>query len=374
MIGVHLYTRGTGGVPATTVLADELRGRITSYSHSIAAVGGFESASVKLQVRLDEIPVIMTWLMRPVVMTGPDAETIWEGFLSGVSATIGQESIDLSLEDMANAVAVRYQPDIGAQISTAFTTDVESIATYGRKELSYSASGMTTGAATALRDALLNAQKNPVARRTSQVATGDTSKDCAVTITFTGWYYTLDWLMRASTSTSTTSTTTQVISLLTTYNSTNTFFSTSTDFITASGVSDTELMDEGTTYRTKIERLLNLGNSSSQRQAWGVYEDRAFHIGTWAGATPTTVTYQRSLGEGVIRDAAGNIVMPWNVRPDSMYQVRELLDTDPLSTTQDAAARYYVERVACSVEGNTMEVRLEPTKSTGADVLIARMR
>jgi hypothetical protein len=372
MITPVIYAPGANGVPGTSVIP--LSFQPTRYTHSIAAVGGFESASLDFAADLETALYWLKNLMASAVMCGPDAETVWEGFLSGVSVSLGQEQIDLSLDDLANAVKVRYQSDIGVNTTTAFTTDTASIATYGRRELVYSGSGMTSTGATALRDALLASRKNPLARRTSEVRTGGGLEEIGVTLTFTGWYYALDWLVTSSTTTSTTSTTGYVTTLLTNYNSINNFFSTSAANITASGVSETQYIDADTTYRAAIEKLLNLGTSSGQRQAWGIYEGRAMTIKPWAGASPTTITYQRSLADGRVFNSAGGVVEPWNVRPDAMYQVIELLDPAPVASAQDDAARYYVERVTCTVDSGGASVRLEPARSSGVDVLLARLR
>jgi hypothetical protein len=361
----------TNGALATT-LAPPIPA-LTRYQHTICAVGGFESLALECMAPQEDALFWLTMLGAGIVCAGPEAETVWEGKLTGASITIGQERIDLSLDSLANAVRVRYQPDIGAQVSTAFATNASSIAQYGRKELVYSGSGMTTVGATALRDALLNARRWPLASRASTVATGESSRDVTLTLQGTGWYYTLDWLTTSSTTTATLSTTTQLTNLITAYNAVNNYFSASTTNITASGINETQWIDADTTYRQAIERRLNLGTSSGQRQAYGVYEGRAFVVKPWAGATPAAIGYQRSLGSGQVQNGAGAIVQPWNVRPDAMYRVIELLDVAPVLAAPDQASSYYVERVTCTVDLQGANVRLEPAASTEIDVLLARI-
>lgn len=365
------FPRGAGGIPSTS--SSLLQPPIEDYTHSISATGGYEACNVSFHGTLDDAAYWLDQLMAAIICYGPDAETIWAGFLSGVSVDLGQEKIDLSLDDMANAVAVRYQPDIGQQATTAFTVDSESINTFGRKELIYSGSGMAAAAATSLRDTLLTARAYPVSKRSSQVATGQRSSEVQISLQCTGWYYALDWLTTSSSTTATAVTTAQVASLLASYNSTNAFFSTATTDIAASGVSDTQYIEANTPYRTKIERLLSLGNSSGERIAYGVYEAQTFKANTWSAATPDVIGYRRYLGDGAIYSAYGARVDYWNVRPDAMYQTVDLLGAQG-TISQDGIATYYVERVTCSINRQGVSVKLEPARSSELDVLLARIR
>jgi hypothetical protein len=344
---------------------------LSRYTHSISATGGFEGCTLEFACELDEAVFWLAQLMAALVAYGPDGQVIWEGYLNTVSARLGQETISLSMDDCANAVRVRYQPDIGAQVATAFTTDADSISRYGRKELIYSGSGMAAAAATALRDALLDARKEPLARRASSV--GGVDEQVSVTLTFEGWWYTLEWLTTSSSTTATAVTTTQVQTLITAFETTNSFFGDLTSNVEASGISDTQYIDEDTPYRTKIEKLLSLGNSSGQRLAYGCYENRAVVVKTWAGANPTRPTYQRALGGGLVYNGAGAEVWPWDVRPDAIYQVNDLLDW-ALLNGPDVGARYYVERVTCAIDERGPSLKLEPARSGEIDVLLARIR
>lgn len=370
MITPHFFQRGTGGVPTTTALG--VFPNLSRYQHSICAQGGFESFAVDFSTDLASALFWKDQLMSSIICYDRDGRIVWEGALTGVSLQIGQEQIDLSLDNMANAVKVRYQSEIGVQTSTAFTTNTTSISRYGRKELVYSGSGMTSTAATALRNTLLAARKDPVAQRSSEIG-GSAQSDIRVTLTGTGWYFLLGWLTLGLTSTSVTATTTQVQDIILLFNGINNWFSTNFLDMVASGVSDTVSVADDTTYRAAIERLLNLGNSSNQRLAWGIYAGRKFRTKAWAGATPTVITYQRSLGDGTVYDKDGGEVLPWNVRPDTIYQIRDFVDPVTRSAP-DSVARYYVERVTCTVTNSGASVRLEPARSTSVDVLLARLR
>jgi hypothetical protein len=57
-----------------------------------------------------------------------------------------------------------------------------------------------------------------------------------------------------------------------------------------------------------------------------------------------------------------------------MYQETMLLDVAPPSTAADAAARQYVERVRCFIDGDRIGVELEPQESDALDAIIAGRR
>lgn len=373
---VNVYER-TGGIPSTTQLVAALQERISNYSHTLDCHIGFETMTCSFACTLDEA---LDWLAiglgRSCEVSGPDTEICWEGFLETIEAQLGQERRSVSLREMANRVRVGYQTVLGTQgqrpTASTFFQDAASIALFGKKDLALAIGNTSDG--TEVDDygtTMLAKLKDPLAAPSSTVASGDLG-EIRLTLSFAGWYTTLDWLLAANTSTTKTSTTTQIGTLLTAAAAINNFISTATTNITASGVTATEYIEADTTYRAKIEALLVRGNGADP-YAWGVYENREFHAAPWAGASPEAVDYQRHLGESEVLDSTGAPVAPWMVRPDAMYQVIELLDVAPVATQQDAAGRFYVARVACSIGEGSISVQLEPEQSSSLEsVLITK--
>lgn len=364
----------TGATPGTLIA--NLAGRLDTYEHTISAVGGFESLTCTLVVSFEEaIDWLNNRLMCGCIAYGPDAQIIWEGYLASVEAQFGQEQRSASLEGMSNRVRVRYTTVLGTQAVTATASDTARQARYGVKDLVLSVGETVSAVAINTRDRALAQYKNPVMTPTTQIATGDLG-DARLTLTFAGWYTTLGWVITARTSTSNTDTGTQVGDLIQAsgvgIGATNNFLATSRLSIITTGVADTELIAADTTYQQKIESLLGKGNGTD-RLAWGIYEDRAMHVEVWAGATPTDIHYQRYLGDGRLYDASDNVVQPWDARPNRMYQVVDLLDAGPASDTPDAAARFFVERVVCSVSNDSIGVALEPANTNALDALLARL-
>jgi hypothetical protein len=371
MLAPIIFSPGAAGVPSTSLLAD-LRGRLDSIEGTATATGGFETCTVSLRCSRAEGLDWLNHLMASTVVYDRDGLTAFEGYLNSVEFSAGQERRSRSLDGMANRVRCRYTTVNDVPGVTAVISDATSIARYGTKDAVIGLGKVTATEAANYAAAYLAEYKEPKANPTSTVSTG-AGGEVALTLGFVGWYYALDWVLTSRTDTSNETSTTQVGALIGTASpgigATNPFLSTSTANIVASGVSASRKIDTDTPYRSKIEALLLQGNGVN-RYAWGVYEDRVFEADVWAGASPTTATYLRYLGDGRVYDAISQgVVMPWRVRPNSMILMPELLDLNPSGA--DAAARFYIERVAWRMDANSIGVDLEPAASTSADARLA---
>jgi hypothetical protein len=371
-LGINIYERGSAGVPSIAIFGN-ISGRVSSYSHTATDQFGFESMQAAMTVSLAEaIEWLRNGLMRSVIVSSPGGRTCWEGILTTISAQIGQKPVALSLDAMANRVRCVYTTVLGTPGTTSSVSNAISQSLYGIKDriVPLDASDVT---AAGYRAAIVLADvANPKSREATQAMTG-AQGDITLTLSFTGWYGTLEWLVTSNSTTSTAVTTTQVTTLLTAYNAVNAFFSSNYGLVTASGISSPQLIAAQTTYRAAIEDRLKLG-TGVYPSAWGVYEDRTFHVDAWAGATPDTVTYYERLGDANVYDAYGNIVAPWDVRPNAMSQVVELLDVAPVAAAPDAAARKYVGRVTCTISGDQVGCELQPSEMDSIETRLASLR
>lgn len=368
MLALHIFGRGVGGIPSSSTVTN-LADRVMDYTHTISNAFGFESMTCSFPTTLDGA---MDWLGdglgRSVVVYGPDAEIVWEGFLETITATIGGETRSVSLRDMANRVRVRYTSVLGTAATIATASDTISQAKYGIKDAVLTLNESDSTEAGHYQTTMLAKLKNPLSGPSATAATGEAGA-VQLSLSFAGWYATLDWLLTSNTSTTKTSTTTQVGTLLAAYNAVNAFFASATNNITSSGITAVEYIEQDTSYRQKIEALLKRGNGTNP-YAWGVYEGRTFFAKAYAGATPTSIDYQRRIGEPFVRDAAGGIINAWNVRPDTNYRAVDLLDVAPISTAQDSAAQFYVARTTCSINSDSVSVTLEPDESTDLSAVL----
>lgn len=371
-IGIHIpiYERGTKGSPTTMFLTD-LADRVDALEMSIADEIGFEGMRLSFVCTPEEaLEWLVNGLMRSTVATGPDAEIIWEGYINEITATLGQERRSISLDDMANRLTVRYTTVLGTPGTTGALSDAASQALYGVKDAVLSIDVSDAAEAGYYRSTELARSKNPPMSPTTDIATGDLG-GVQVELNLVGWGTTLDWLLTSNTSTTKTQTTAQLISLLTIFVATNAFLSTSAANITASGINVSEYIAPDTSYRAKFDDLLKRGNGTTP-YTWGVYENRMLTAKPWAGASPTTVGYQRFLGGAALYDGNGGEVSFWDARPNAMYQVVDLLDPGPVMTAQDSAARFYVARTAVSITADEMRLTLEPAESRDLAAIFVR--
>lgn len=369
---VNVYQRGAAGVPSTSVLTD-IAPLADSYSHTITDRFGFESMAITIKVSAeDAIDWLNNGLMRSVIVSGPDAETVWEGFLSTVSAQIGQKPVTLSLDGMANRVRCTYTTVLGTPGTTSSVSDTFSQSLYGVKDRVVPLDNSNATAAGYRAAIVLANVAYPKSRDATQAMSG-AQGDIALTLSFVGWYGTLDWLVTSNSTTSTAVTTTQVGTLLTNAAAVNAFVSASDVFITASGISSPQFIEAQTTYRATIEDRLKLG-TGTYPLTWGVYEDRKFYVTAWAGSTPDTITYYERLGDSNVYTPGGGIVLPWDVRPNAMSQVTDLLDVAPIAIAPDAAARKYVGRVTCTISGDQVGCSLEPSEVDSIETRLASLK
>lgn len=373
---IPLFASGAAGAPTTAILSDDLGGSLISYSHAISDQFGFESATVERTVAKSvALHALASWLMRATTVRGPWCETLFEGFLAEVAAEFGDESRAVSVRSLANQVKVKATDTNNSPITAGPVDDTDSQALYGIKETiqSFSATDATDALNKANR--ILAELANPQMERSSSAGSGSEAPlGATLRCSFDGYYSALDWLSTENTTAATAVTTAQVKTLLTAYNAINAFFSTNQGAIVASGVSAPQLIASDTTYRQAIEDLLASGDSSGQALAWGVYEDRVFQAVVSAKATPSTITYRRSMVDGRIYDTYRNVVPWWQVRPNAIYEVIELLDPGAVATQQDAAARSYIARVRFSASRDQLSLDLEGANGESIDKLLARMR
>lgn len=367
-LSIILFDKGTNAAPTTTNPVN-LAGRVESYEDAVSDRYGFETARVAWTPTWAEIEEWARYdhLMRPMVAYSPDARQIWRGVLAEIEISIGTKKIAFSLKDMANRLTVRYSEPGGAQGESTVYSSAASQALFGRKDRVINASIALSAAASNQAQTILSAIAFPRSKQSS--AAGTVRGNLSITLMFWGKYALLDWLLTASTSTTSTASSTQIASLLTSYAAINAFFSSSAANIAATGVSDTEYIEPDTTYREKIERLLARGNSSQQPLAWGFYDDDAFVVTPRASASPSTITYYESEASGQIRDQWQNVVEPWDVRPNAMALVTDLIDA-PTPGSIETPLRKYVARVTRSVRGEDVTVTLEPDDTESLEDLL----
>ena len=84
----------------------------SSYTHTVSAFGGYDTASFTLNTTQTEAEDwLENGLMRDVKVFGSALDTVWEGFVDEIRITVGPLTATMGpLLDVANKVAVLYTP------------------------------------------------------------------------------------------------------------------------------------------------------------------------------------------------------------------------------------------------------------------------
>jgi hypothetical protein len=134
-------------------------------------------------------------LRAPLEVWDPVAGAVWWGYVNRVELQREGIRIGVSLDAMANRVAVAFtrsnpgSSGAGEHAMTAWAEDAGSIATYGAKELVRALAEASDAQASQLRDNLLESNRYPLAsvRRTPHAIPGTAELGAS------GWWATLGW-------------------------------------------------------------------------------------------------------------------------------------------------------------------------------------
>ena len=182
-LSVQFYNRdGTTRIPPNGV-------KVSVEQYSRAAVGGPKYASLRIDGSLDNVWEFAEMLRCPIeIMDDKRAEVVWWGYLSEVSIYDKQTKFTISLDEMANKVAVAYTLN-NERATTAWATNTDSTAEYGTKELLLTSSNLTDTQAQQYRDTELEARKYPVTSVPVIFSGGEVYGE----LVCRGWWSTLEW-------------------------------------------------------------------------------------------------------------------------------------------------------------------------------------
>jgi hypothetical protein len=159
------------------------------------AVGGCKSAKLVCNDE-DEWALfdLLERLRQPVEIRNERGGVIWWGYVHEVQVSVGAIQIGASLDTMSNSVAVAYSQSApgstgsGERATTSYSTDADSVAEYGTKQLLVSLSDAAQSMAEARRAAMLDLVKLPI----PVVAAGEGDKRQAL-LNLRGWFDTVRW-------------------------------------------------------------------------------------------------------------------------------------------------------------------------------------
>lgn len=123
---------------------------------------------------------------------------VFSGIVSSVRLNYRGDTIVKNLENMANAIAIEYEDVLGNTVISAFQTDADSIAKYGRKELIINASEVgSSGSVSSQLTEAISRMAWPKTRLSDVALFGQevSAEDVPVLeVTVLGWSSTLNWI------------------------------------------------------------------------------------------------------------------------------------------------------------------------------------
>lgn len=302
---------------------------IYNYRHTIAAVGGFDTASCDIAVRSrDEGQQFLDQYIgnRVAIYVDNPAEPIWEGFINRMTFDAGGVQYTISLDEMANRTTVTYTnpaaSTVDAQI-TANANNTDSQAVYGIKQenLDFGYLRANSGA-TALRDTLLAQKAWPLSSITRGQGSG------LLNIEMLGFYHVLKWWIYSNTGTATSNLGTMVNLVQAAEVNGTTFYDNTDD--TDMAANTTAINQEHIKREAAwdvLTRFQEIGNSGDY---WVIgITPTLFSTGTrrmYYRAANTAVEYTARQSDGLrIRNLYGQILPPWTVKPDRGIRVSDML-------------------------------------------------
>jgi hypothetical protein len=316
-----------GGAQVGTITEE-----VESYSHSIAANGGFISASFTINGNREMLEDWIEYgLGRHIQAHAPDNRIIWEGFVDSMSATVGGVTTTHGpLVNIANRVSVMYTPIIdtgttppitGTPTETVIAEDTDSQDKYGIWEKIVSTGNMLPADAIFLRDLFLKENAYPDGSCT--VSIGQETGTMSVTVSCRGY---IDWFGYVYNDITTPLSVTVTTKLKDVIDADpNNFFSSSDSKTTifANLVLTISYEDQNRTARTIIEELLSFGGGSDDRWLFGIYADRIVRF----NQAPTAVEYVYYLVDNSqrIETKTGEVVPVWDVLPGKWISLLDFM-------------------------------------------------
>ncbi len=167
------------------VVQPELDIEVDNYSW--AAIGGPKEARITATGDRAQLYSLLNHLRAPVEILNDLGEAVWWGYINAVNINWDGIGFGCDLDSMSNDVAVAYTAD-NMRFTTQWSSDADSVAEYGEKELLLTMAEATATDALQRRDTYLAGAKYPIPILTTA---GARSGSCRITCR--GWLDTLEW-------------------------------------------------------------------------------------------------------------------------------------------------------------------------------------
>lgn len=302
----------------------------SSYSHEIAANGGFLSASFSIPSNRDDAESWIDGLGRHIEVYDETLALVWEGFVNEIEIVMGALTVKRGpLLEVDNKVNVKHQtrtyntnPPIGGDsVETGFSSDTDSQDLYAIQENIITGGSISTTEGSELQGTYLAEFSFPQTGQELSLGGGGAGEisvklECLGYVHFLKRYY-YSQVVTAST-----------INLSAKIEDVlgadpNSIFSTDYSNLTANALQVSDYEDGDTDAYNIIMSMVGLGDASDNRYVFGIYEDRIAYY----SAIPTSYEYEHRLADQGMRvvDLDDNEVRPWNIRPGKWLFISDFL-------------------------------------------------
>lgn len=235
------------------------------------AVGGSRQAEADVKAGLDHLWQLIPKIGAGVQIEDEQSRPVWFGHLYGVTLPLPGWSITVTMEQMYNAVAVRYTETPEGETTsvdgkTAWAEDLNSIGHFGRRELLQTIGEATETAAERQRDRILEQSR---LLHATHYPGGAGANERSASLSFIGWWDTFHWRMAQEAEGANVETTAQIQTLA----SHNPFIN-NIIILNNSGLFTNPYRDGGSTLGNEIENLLALGTSAGRRLLSAINQNR----------------------------------------------------------------------------------------------------
>src|SRR5574341_505193 len=357
------------------------RWQVDNYRHRITATLGFDTCSFDLKGSVEELEdFFYNGLAGRVTRYSDDGNLVcWDGHIVEMTLIQPGSTDVISLREMFNRISVRYVPiDTGAnpptesaETSTTAVNDTISQGKYGVKQIVVRPAHvdrMTAAAAAQLGTVSLQQYKEP--RRKGEISTS--SAEPSLNVQCEGYMHTLGWIVYNQTGSSGQSANEVVIDAILASSPAGQYIA-SRDTTATTGRSSQNYYNRDDTALDIIREIAARGDSADNRWLCDMYENRKAIFHQAYDINDNIVDYMRRAGDTrqEIRDLSGQIIKPWELRPNKWIKTTDVYGWKPTPPThpEDYQSKY-IESVSWSEPDS---LSLEGSPGDNLQVLTARM-
>jgi len=335
---------------STGFIDDSIVQKSSGYSHTISALGGYDSATISIRLRkVDAEDWFANGLGRHVEFYNHALVQKWEGFINEVRIGVGPLAATQGpLMDIVNRTAVVYQtvqyntnPPIGGQRATTTQgNNTNSQTKFGILESTLSGGEGTQTEMENVRDTFLAERGWP---HSDKDINFDSPGEVTIELSCLGYHHLLQkYVYQQIANTGQYNASTKIQDVLTADPSSR--FNSDYSGIVTNSTQINQFENEARDAWSVIQNANAMGDGSGNRMLFGVYNNQKAKY----EAIPSSIALQTSLSakRQQIESLAGSWVLPWDVTPGQWVTINDFLigQIQPPDIKQDQR-NIFIERV-----------------------------